>query len=195
MRSGFKLILKEVLVTLILFSAFSCKENYTPKSPGYIKINYPEKKYRLYDSNPSFRFEYPEYAVITRDSSSKSKEGWLNLSIPSLNGNIYLTYKKLNKNLESYIEDCRALTYKHTIKAESIDEILIQNPADKVYGIFYDIRGNTASSVQFFVTDSVTHFLRGSLYFYSQPNQDSLAPVISFVRKDIDHMLKTLRWK
>lgn len=181
-------------VILILFTN-SCRENYTPKPPGYLRIDYPEKKYRVYDLNPSFRFEYPEYGLITRDSASKAREGWLNVNLPSLNGIIYLNYRKINDNLSTYIDDSRTLAYKHTIKAESIEENLISNPSQKVYGIFYDIRGNTASSIQFFVTDSIKHFLRGSLYFNAQPNQDSLAPVISFVRKDIDHMIKTLEWK
>ena len=188
--SGFILI-----SLLILTSTFSCKETYTPKPPGYIKVEYPEKKYRLYNSNPPFKFEYPEYAEIIPDTSTRTKETWLNLTFPSLNGTIYLSYKKLDNNLNSYIEDCRKLAYKHSIKAESIDEILIQNSKENIYGIFYDIKGNTASSIQFFVTDSVSHFLRGSLYFHAEPNQDSLSPIISFVRKDIDHLLETLRWK
>jgi gliding motility-associated lipoprotein GldD len=189
------MIMGYMITVIILLSCNTCKENYTPKPPGYIKVEYPEKKYRLYDLNPAFRFEYPEYALITRDSSSKAHEGWLNMNIPSLNGIIYLNYRKLSNNLSSCIEDCRILVYKHTIKAESIDEGIINKPAERVYGIIYDIRGNAATSIQFFVTDSSLHFLRGSLYFNAQPNQDSLAPVISFVRKDIDHMIKTLEWK
>ena len=184
-----------IIPAYILLTNNACKEIYTPKPPGYIKIEYPEKKYRMYDLNTAFRFEYPEYSVVVTDSSVKAHEGWLNINIPSLNGTIYLNYRKLNNNLGNCIEDSRVLVYKHTIKAESIDETLINNPAENVYGIFYDIRGNAASSVQFFVTDRNRHFLRGSLYFNSQPNQDSLAPVISFVRKDIDHLIRSLKWK
>lgn len=87
------------------------------------------------------------------------------------------------------------MVYKHTIKAESIDESVIKDTSSCVYGLFYDLKGNVASSVQFYVTDSVRHFLRGSLYFNAQPNQDSLAPLVSFVRKDIEHLIETLEWK
>jgi gliding motility-associated lipoprotein GldD len=172
-----------------------CRDNYTPKPPGYIKIEFPEKKYSLYDSFPAFRFEYPVYAEILADSSLPIKQGWLNLNFPSLNGTVFLSYKKLNNDLESYIADCRNMVYKHTIKAESIDESLLKDTSSNVYGIFYDLKGNVASSVQFYVTDSVRHFLRGSLYFNAQPNQDSLAPLVNFVRTDIDHLLGTLEWK
>ena len=189
------IIVGGIIPAFIMLTNNACKESYTPKPAGYIKIEYPEKNYRLYDLNPAFRFECPEYSVVVPDTSVKAHEGWLNINIPSLNGTIYLNYRRINNNLAGYIEDSRVLVYKHTIKAESIDETVINDPSGKIYGIFYDIRGNAATSVQFFVTDSTRHFLRGSLYFNSQPNQDSLAPVISFVRKDIDHMIRTLEWK
>jgi len=190
-----KNIYRGIVFILALHSFSFCRNNYTPKPPGYIKVEYPEKKYRLYDSYPAFRFECPEYTVITFDSSTRIQQGWLNVNFPTLNGTVFLSYKKLNQNLKAYVEDSRSMVYKHTIKAETIEEILLKNSVKKVYGIFYDIKGNVASSIQFFVTDSLNHFLRGSLYFNAQPNQDSLAPLISFVRKDIDHMLNTLEWK
>lgn len=182
-----------IMLFLLIFSA--CRENYTPKPPGYIRIDYPEKKYRTYDSFPAFRFEYPEYAMIALDSTRKAQPGWLNIHFPSFNGTLYMSYKKLSNNLDSYIADSRTLAYKHSIKADAIDEILIHNTDLELYGIFYDIKGNVASFIQFFVTDSVNHFLRGSLYFNAQPNQDSLAPVVGFLREDVDHFLNTLNWK
>ncbi|NOZ45910.1 MAG: gliding motility lipoprotein GldD, partial [Chlorobi bacterium] len=69
------------------------------------------------------------------------------------------------------------------------------NYDDNVYGILYDIKGNAASSINFFVTDSTQHFLRGALYFNSKPNKDSLAPVVDFIRKDIVHLMETFKWK
>jgi gliding motility-associated lipoprotein GldD len=186
---------REIVIILFLITVASCRENYTPKPPGYLRIDFPEKKYRLYDSFPAFRFEYPDYALISSDSSLNVQPGWLNIHFPSLNGTLYLSYKKINNNLDYYISDSRSLAYKHTIKAQSIDEILIRRPEMRVFGIFYDIKGNVASSIQFFATDSTNHFLRGSLYFNAQPNQDSLAPVIGFLRKDVDYFLNTLEWK
>jgi len=195
MLKKIKYLSGSIVIIYILISFTFCKDNYTPKPPGYVKIEYPEKKYKLFDSFPAFRFEYPEYAFIGLDSSIRTQPGWFNVDFPSFNGTIFLSYKTLDNNLGEYIEDCRQLAYKHTIKAETIDEIMIRNPDNKVFGIFYEIKGNVASSVQFFVTDSIRHFLRGSLYFNTQPNQDSLSPLINFVRKDIDHLIETLEWK
>jgi gliding motility-associated lipoprotein GldD len=91
-------------------------------------------------------------------------------------------------------------TYKLNIKshialADAIDQQVYNNQENKVYGILYDLKGNTASAVQFYVTDSVNHYLRGSLYFSAEPNADSLAPVIEFFRADILHLIETLKWK
>jgi gliding motility-associated lipoprotein GldD len=93
------------------------------------------------------------------------------------------------------LEDSRELAYKHTIKAESINEKIFLKPGRNVYGMLYEIEGNTASSVQFYLTDSTKHFLRGALYFNIQPNKDSLAPVINFVKEDIKILMETFKWK
>ena len=111
------------------------------------------------------------------------------------NANIYITYKPIKNNLPVFIEDVRTIAYKHSIKADDILEIPILKEENKVYGMLYDIKGNAASSVQFFVTDSTSNYLRGALYFSSQPREDSLAPVISFFREDMIHMIETLEWK
>jgi len=101
----------------------------------------------------------------------------------------------VNQNLNEFIEDSRDLTYKHTIKADAIQETVYTNPELEVHGILYDVKGNAASSIQFYLTDSNEHFLRGSLYFNVQPDKDSLAPVISFFREDIIHMVESFAWK
>jgi gliding motility-associated lipoprotein GldD len=180
---------------LAILVSVACKENYTPKATGYIRVDYPEKEYQVFESDAPFQFEYPIYAEVVPDKSKNAEPFWYNLEFPELKGTVYLSYKPINNNLEEYISDSRKLVYKHSIKAEAIDETLINDTSRNVYGILYDLRGNTASSVQFFTSDSSKHFLRGSLYFNSEPNKDSLAPVIRFVREDVEHLINTLKWK
>lgn len=98
-------------------------------------------------------------------------------------------------NLESILKEAYDYAYSHSIKADAITEQPWQNREKKVYGILYEIKGNTASSIQFFLTDSTKNFLRGALYFSAEPNADSLAPVIQFFREDIIHMVETFKWK
>jgi gliding motility-associated lipoprotein GldD len=193
MELNAKSLLSILFIFLMSAASNSCTEAYTPKPKGFLRIEYPEKKYISYNCSQGYKFEYPVYAKVSGDSNLKHPE-WLNIEFPQFDGRIYLSYMKLNSDPGKHIDESRDLAYKHTIKAESINESLISIPEKRVYGIFYDIKGNAASSVQFFVTDSIKNFLRGSLYFNTQPNQDSLAPVIQFIRIDIDHFIKSLEW-
>ena len=182
-----------ILILVILL--VSCDRSYTPKPPGYVRIDYPEKGYRLHDEQEFFRFEIPNYARVERDNSRGSEPGCINVVIPQLNGKIHLSYKPVQDNLGDYIADCRTLAYKHTVKAEGIEEIPFIHREQGRFGMVYDLEGDVASAVQFFVTDSTRHFLRGSLYFNCAPNRDSLRPVIEFLREDIMHLIETTEWK
>jgi len=119
----------------------------------------------------------------------------ISISFPDYKAKIHLSYKDISGNLNQLTEDARTLAYKHTYKADAIDEQVFINPEQKVYGILYDIKGNSASSIQFYVTDSSKHYLRGALYFRCQPNKDSLAPAIEYFTADVVHLIETLRWK
>jgi gliding motility-associated lipoprotein GldD len=186
-------------LNLILFAflVFSCHDaNYSPKPRGYFRIDFPKKEYKLYEGgNCPFKFEYPEYASVDIDSDRDAQPCWLNVQFRSLNGTLHLSYKEIKENLYKYTEDSRSLTDRHMLKASAIDETPIKNISKHLYGLKYNIEGNTASAVQFYITDSVHHFLRGSLYFNLPPQIDSLEPVIRFVESDIDHLINTFSWK
>jgi len=183
------------LILALLFLAASCNQSYTPKPVGYLKIDFPEKSYRLYDEQEFYQFEIPEYARIEKDRSPRAEEGWINVSIPQLNGKIHLSYKPVDDQLTALITDSRELVYKHTVKAQGIEETPFIQRDKKRFGMIYELKGDVASAVQFFVTDSTDHFLRGSLYFNCRPNRDSLNPVIEFLREDILHLIETTEWK
>jgi len=180
---------------LLMLLVPACQPSYTPKPRGYIRIDFPAKEYVLFDSVCPYTFEYPSYGKIVPDTDYNTEPCWINIEFPDFNGTIHISYKDVNQNLNEFIEDSRELTYKHTIKADAIKETVYTNPEQKVHGILYDIKGNAASSIQFYLTDSNTHFLRGSLYFNVQPDKDSLAPVISFFREDIIHLVESFAWK
>jgi len=122
---------------------------------------------------------------------------WIDVYFPQFKGKLHLSYKVVNDtNLIYYLEDTRKFVVKHIPKANAIDDSLIFDREKNIYGLLYEIQGgNAASPVQFFVTDSTRHFVRGALYFNVKPNNDSLQPVINFLRKDIDHLIGTFRWK
>jgi gliding motility-associated lipoprotein GldD len=196
-RSRFSL-----LIILAFFGiSYSCREISVPKPKGYIRIDLPEKKYIIFDqmspkkTGMPFYFEYPSYGKISYQQGDRTQPGWFNIEFPAYRAKIYFTYKDVISNLDSLMEQTYKLNIKsHIALADAINQQVYNNQENKVYGILYDLKGNTASAVQFYVTDSVNHYLRGSLYFSAEPNADSLAPVIEFFREDILHLIETLKW-
>lgn len=185
-----------LFVVLLAFSACQ-NDSYSPKPRGYFHIDFPKKVYQNYSGGCPFSFEYPVYATLNPDNNKDTQPCWNNLTFSQFNGRLHLTYYDVSskKEFEGLVEDARTFAFKHTVKANSIDQKLINYPEKKVYGIYYSIEGNTASSVQFFLTDSLKHYFRGALYFNERPQYDSIQPVISFIKKDIDKMISTFKWK
>jgi len=188
---------QQVVLLFACILMFSCQRNYTPKPHAYYRIDFPDKEYRLYDSICPFTFEYPVYGTLTHVTPPSSDSCWINIIFPKYKGTIYLTYRKIDDNFDQYIEGEWNMVYKKiALRADAVDDRLFyENHEMKVFGRLYDIKGNAASQVLFYVTDSVKNFLRGSLYFYAVPNQDSLAPVNSFFREDVIVLMESLKWK
>jgi putative hemolysin len=180
----------------LTFALSACDESFTPRPKGYFRIALPEKSYTAFDgAGCPFTFDIPAYAVMSPDTSPGAEPCWMNMEFPAFNGTVYLSYKAVHGDVARFIEDSRKLSMKHIPRASGIREIPVAFPERKVYGTYYAIKGSAASPVQFYLTDSVRHFLRGSLYFYAVPQPDSIAPVLDFVTADVDHLVESLRWK
>jgi gliding motility-associated lipoprotein GldD len=197
------IIKKTGLFTLLLFlcASYSCREVPVPKPKGHFRIDLPEKQYIHFNDHPGMTvkmplsFEYPAYGHLSFQLENENEPGWFNIEFPAYKAKIYLTYKDVKNDFASLMEQTYKMNVKnHITKADAINEQPFISQENKVFGILYDLKGNTASSVQFYVTDSVSHYLRGSLYFSAEPDADSLAPVIEFFREDIIHLIETLKW-
>lgn len=178
-----------------LFLLASCESEFTPKPRGYMRIDFPKKEYQTFDSAYPYIFQIPTYASVVAYRGAQQQKYWSNIYFAKYKATIHLSYFSIENNLEMLTEDSRKLAYKHTVKAENIDETPVYFPENSIYGMVYSIGGNTASNTQFYATDSVNHFLRGALYFNAAPNKDSLEPVVNFIQKDIVNLLQSLRWK
>ena len=188
----------KAILWLVALICIGCDGNFVPRPKGYPKIDLPIKKHQTYSGSCPFKFDYPAYSKIANHQGQTTMPCWLNLDFIPFRGRLHISYFEITNDtdLGKYLLDTRSLAYKHTIKAHAIDERLIINEKEKVYGIVYDIKGaNTASSLQFCLTDSLHHFIRGALYFNVPPNNDSLSPVISFINEDIIHFLESFQWK
>lgn len=192
-----KYILTGAFVIFLIINQMACRDDdYYPKPRGYFRIETPQKGYQKLDSSLVFAFEYPEYAKLEQDMLTKRHHNWVNIRFPDFKGTVHLSYKQVNGNLAKYIDDSHELVNKHIPKANSIKTRTFVNDTNHVYGLVYEIKGTGAATpVQFYLTDSTSHFVRGSLYFDASPNNDSLAPVINFLEQDIDHLIESFRWK
>ncbi|WP_205503471.1 gliding motility lipoprotein GldD [Rufibacter psychrotolerans] len=173
-----------------------CAEEYTPKPKGYNRIDLPEARYtRLQEQHP-YVFEHSVHARILKDSSRIAEPHWIDIYYPQFKANIQLTYKDFNqdpKKFNALVEDARKLTGRHQIKAYAIEESQIQTPTGITASVF-ELEGEVPSQFQFYLTDSTKHFFRGALYFRTATANDSLAPVIEYLKKDVVHLLNTLHW-
>jgi len=176
-----------------------CRNEYTPKPRGFIRFDLPDKEYQRYDTVMPYSFEYPVYAQIEKDPAVPDHLLYrrLNVHFVPVKGTLHVTYEPLDQvNLDTLISEAVDFVYKHVPKATTILKSKLLYPEHKVFGTLFDIKGRgAASTYQFYVTDSTNHFLRGALYLNTATDNDSLRPVIDFLKEDIDHFIKTLYWK
>ena len=186
-----KLIFSLVLTGLLI----SCADNPTPRPYGYFRVDLPPHQYVRYDSAAlPYRFDNPVIASI-KPVTEKGENYWIDINYSILKASIYCSYIPVRANLFNLLEDSRKIVYKHTVRADGISETPFENPGRKVYGILYQLSGNTASPAQFVLTDSSKHFFRGALYFEQVPNKDSIAPMADYIRKDIIQLMESFEWK
>lgn len=184
------------LVGLIPFFFISCSQDYLPKPKGYNRIILPAQEYQALPDSFPYQFEYSKSARILKDSSWISERYWIDLTYPGLGANVQITYKSIDgdrKKAAEYFNDSYRLTAKHNVKAYAIDENILELPNGDFASVV-SLEGEVPTQFQFHVSDSTQHFMRGALYFRMATKNDSLSPVIDYLKKDIIHMLTTLQW-
>ena len=174
----------------VFFSVFGCKDEVLPKPSSQLRLDYPVAEYAHFENNCPFTFDMNSGAIIKVKSDCN-----FTIDYPKIKATIYLIYKPVNNNINLLLRDAQKLTYEHVIKADDIIEQPFLNRKNKVYGMFYRVDGNAATNAQFYVTDSVKHFVDCSVYFYAKPNFDSILPAASYVRNDMQRIMESMRWK
>ncbi|MDR3309666.1 MAG: gliding motility protein GldD [Tannerella sp.] len=186
-------LLLMILVMLVLFG--SCRQTYTPKPVGLLRIDLPRAAYRMFNERDMpYSFEASSLAEIelpTTDSAS----GYLNIVYPSFNARIYCSYHRITPaRLESYSDDCRRITKAASEKGGKVMTYLFSDDVHKVHAVLYAVEGDTPSPVQFMVTDSAENFFRGALYYENRVETDSVRPVTDYIVGDAFQLLQTFRW-
>lgn len=195
--------MRNSLIIVVLVFLMGCGDSavLTPKPRIYPRVNYPTKKYVLETfGDCPFQAEIPVYGKVKHIEDYFGKKAinhcWYTIVFPSLNAALYLSYVPM-QSYQDYL-DFRKDT--HTI-VETINKrsnYMAEIPFSKgkgLGGLVYDFEGPAASPFQFFITDSTSRNIRGSLYFHTEIRPDSLAPIIKFLEDDMKHFINTFQWK
>jgi gliding motility-associated lipoprotein GldD len=184
------------LIAVGWYGVFSESPRFVPKPRGYLRIELPEKVYRDYEAVCPFTIPVPQYAEVELFKDRMTADScWFNLYFPKYKARLHCTYLSAHGRLDALVRDAYEFAAKHEMMASGMKRTMLEDSTRDVYGIIYDIEGEAACNLQFFLTDSTEHFLRASLYFSNAPNPDSIAPVLEYLRADIFHLTASLHWR
>ena len=175
--------------------SLSCVD-YAPKPRGYMRIEPQAPCYQVLDL-PELPFLFEVSQAVTIELPETMAQPMFNLSYPDMHAKLYCSYLPITRISypEAEAESRRLVARAAGATVASIQERAYAHPEVAVYGSLFLLPGDAASPVQFLLTDSVAHFLRGALYFDCRPNADSLAPAIDYIRQDMMEMMQTFRWR
>ena len=182
--------MRNLFLILFCFIFISCKEDVLPKPKAYLSLVYPVKSYQKLALKRPYAFD-----VLKNTTIINEPKDWLTIKYPNLKASIDITYRPVDNNINELLKEAEKLVFKHTIKAEQIIPKDFVNNKKSVFGSFYQITGNSASQLQFHITDSTKNFIKGSLYFYVKPNYDSILPAVNYIKEDILKLIETLEWR
>lgn len=190
-----------LFILMLCVGMTACKNTPTPKPRGFFRMEFPTDTQRIHYQGEGlpYHFSAASFSKIERRTDEPKEQYWCDVQYPALNATLYISYKQLSQrkgeDLAARTEESYQMSYKHVVKADYISESSFSVPQHKVYGTLYEVGGDAASAIQFYATDSLRHFIRGSLYFNCTPKRDSLAPAIEFLTQDIRKIIESLQWK
>ncbi|MDO8965582.1 gliding motility lipoprotein GldD [Algoriphagus sp.] len=189
--------MKNLLILLLLLAGMtSCEKAWLPKPPGYNKIDLPKHAYTRLIGEYPYQLDFSTSSQVEPDSFNLKEKAWINLNYQDFRAKVHLTYKKIdgtNTNFEKLSNDAFKLTAKHQIKAYGIEEGVLITP-NGYTAVVAELSGEVPTQFQFFVTDSTNHFLRGAVYFNTAMKNDSLAPVIEYIKIDMTHLMNSVKF-
>lgn len=183
-------------LAFLVLLCLACETNWLPKPPGYNRIDLPKHEYNRLEEGYPYQFDFSTQSQVEADSFNLTEKDWINLNYKKLGAKVHLTYKRIDQNTDFQVlsNDAFNLTAKHQIKAYGIEEVVLLTP-NGYSAVVAELTGEVPTQFQFFVTDSTTHFLRGALYFNTALKNDSLAPVIEYIKIDLAHLINTVTFE
>jgi len=188
-------MIKRVFFLIIIFFLIGCKEEiFVPKPKAFLNLKYPSPVYKKNNFNLPFTFDLNNVAEIINLNKDRNNFN-MEINYKILNASLYLSYYRINKNFKNLVNQTEFILSNHTKIAQKVSEKQFISEEKRVFGSLYELTGPVASTAQFFVTDSINHFLTGSLFFKTKPNYDSILPAANYAKKDIIRLMESLKWK
>ena len=188
-------MIKRVFFLIIIFFLIGCKEEiFVPKPKAFLNLKYPSPVYKKNNFNLPFTFDLNNVAEIINLNKDRNNFN-MEINYKILNASLYLSYYRINKNFKDLVNQTEFILSNHTKIAQKVSEKQFISKEKRVFGSLYELTGPVASTAQFFVTDSINHFLTGSLFFKIKPNYDSILPAANYAKKDIIRLMESLKWK
>jgi gliding motility-associated lipoprotein GldD len=186
---------KTIFIAIIIALGFvACKSDPPPPRPrAYPRIEFPDRSALNYNTTDCpYTFRYPGYAQI----NEKKEACWFDLYMPVFQARLHCSYVPLTKEkgFTDLVRDAFVIAGKINERANYMTESRVQN-AHGVGGLILDWTGPAASPVHFYLSDTTNHFFKAALYFDSKVEPDSLAPMVDFIKQDIDSLIASFEWK
>jgi gliding motility-associated lipoprotein GldD len=189
--------MKRFLTLVFLsFTCAACESNWLPKPPGYNRIELPRHEYQRLEQGYPYQLDFSVHSGVEADSFNLEETEWINLNYKKFGAKVHLTYKKIDQSTDfkTLSNDAFNLTAKHQIKAYGIEEAILLTP-NGYSAVVAELTGEVPTQFQFFITDSTSNFLRGAVYFNSALKNDSLAPIIEYIKIDMAHLINSVNFE
>ena len=183
-------------IAFLVLLCLACESNWLPKPPGYNRIELPRHEYQRLEQGYPYQLDFSTHSRVEADSFNLGEKEWINLNYKEFGAKVHLTYKKIDQSTDfkTLSNDAFNLTAKHQIKAYGIEEAILLTPNGYV-AVVAELSGEVPTQFQFFVTDSTSNFLRGAVYFNSALKNDSLAPIIEYIKIDMAHLINSVNFE
>jgi gliding motility-associated lipoprotein GldD len=183
-------------LVLLALGLSSCESNWLPKPPGYNRIELPRHEYQRLEQGYPYQLDFSSYSKVEADSFNLNEKEWINLNYKEFGAKVHLTYKKIDQSTDfkTLSNDAFNLTAKHQIKAYGIEEAILLTP-NGYSAVVAELSGEVPTQFQFFITDSTSNFLRGAVYFNTALKNDSLAPIIEYIKIDMAHLINSVNFE
>jgi len=184
------------LFCLLFLGCVQKPEVPVPKPQGYFRLTTPEPAYQHWDSVLPFSFDYSKNATLNFQKKEDNIY-WIDIYYPSLSAIFKMTYYPVTNNLHDLMwkEEEQAMFHVDRMMTDDILFSTVNDSKSRIFGRIYELMGKkVATPFKFWLTDSATHFLKGTLYFDFAPNNDSLAPIINYLKRDALFMIESWQW-